>query len=152
MFSCGRIGLTAKLSLCLLGLPMFQACLSGSEGAEAGQKHALPEEKYVNEENEKSTAKTDSQIQGAIDDLAKEISVASSAISVVSKRVVTWSDGSLGCPEKGLAYTQQLIPGVQLILAAGETHYYFHGRSEGPLKFCRKPKAKGVIKAPRSEI
>jgi hypothetical protein len=32
----------------------------------------------------------------------------------------TWSDGSLGCPQPGMYYTQALVPGWQVILRAGE--------------------------------
>lgn len=32
----------------------------------------------------------------------------------------TWSDGSLGCPQPGMYYTQALVPGWQVLVRAGE--------------------------------
>ena len=33
---------------------------------------------------------------------------------------VTWNDGSLGCPEPGMFYTQALVDGYHVILQAGD--------------------------------
>lgn len=47
---------------------------------------------------------------------------------------VTWNDGSLGCPAPGHAYTQALIPGMQvLVTAAGRTFDYRFGRDDTPV-------------------
>jgi len=32
---------------------------------------------------------------------------------------VTWNDGSLGCPQPGMTYTQALVPGWRLLVEAG---------------------------------
>ena len=43
-----------------------------------------------------------------------------------SAESVTWSDGSLGCPQPGVMYTQALVPGwrVRLRGPAGEMDYH----------------------------
>jgi hypothetical protein len=68
-------------------------------------------------------------VQMAIDELASRLSVDASAVKVVSASAVMWRDGSLGCPEPGVAYIQVLIEGYQIILEhAGQTYDY---RSDG---------------------
>lgn len=49
--------------------------------------------------------------------------VAGDDLVVISSRSVTWNDGSLGCPEPGMAYTQALVPGMHVVVAVGETQY-----------------------------
>lgn len=39
---------------------------------------------------------------------------------------VVWSDGSLGCPQPGVFYTQATVPGYSLVLQSGETTYDYH--------------------------
>jgi hypothetical protein len=38
---------------------------------------------------------------------------------VLRDQAVTWPDGSLGCPEPGVVYTQALVPGYWVVLDAG---------------------------------
>jgi hypothetical protein len=52
----------------------------------------------------------------ALADLAHRLAVDAAAIVVVSSEDVTWSDGSLGCPEPGMRYTQALVNGTRVIL------------------------------------
>jgi hypothetical protein len=40
-------------------------------------------------------------------------------IVVLRDQAVTWPDGSLGCPEPGVVYTQALVPGYWVVLDAG---------------------------------
>lgn len=44
-----------------------------------------------------------------------------------------FTDGSLGCPESGLSYTQALIDGMRVVVTAGDVRYdYRFGTSEIP--------------------
>ena len=45
---------------------------------------------------------------------------------VKSARKVTWSDGSMGCPQPGMFYTQALVPGYLLVVSddGDEVHYH----------------------------
>jgi len=49
-----------------------------------------------------------------------------SAVQVVRAEAVTWRDGSMGCPEPGMMYTQALVPGYRVVLSAGGREYHFH--------------------------
>lgn len=60
---------------------------------------------------------------------------------VVLRRVeeVTWSDGSLGCAEKGTTYTQALVDGHRIVLEVDGREYEFHdGRGRAPF-LCEHP-------------
>jgi hypothetical protein len=45
--------------------------------------------------------------------------VPATALVVLRDEAVTWPDGSLGCPEPGVVYTQALVPGYWVVLDAG---------------------------------
>jgi hypothetical protein len=71
-------------------------------------------------------ASVQSLIDQAVADLAKRLSVTPSEIEVVSSEEVIWNDGSLGCPEPGMAYIQILIEGHRIILKHGDKTYDYH--------------------------
>lgn len=54
----------------------------------------------------------------AIADLAGRTGIDKTAISVVLVEEVVWSDGSHGCPQPGMAYTQVLTDGLRIVLEA----------------------------------
>ncbi|MFZ0015637.1 MAG: hypothetical protein WAL25_16145, partial [Acidimicrobiia bacterium] len=43
-----------------------------------------------------------------VDDASRRLGIDVGAVEVLSSESVTWSDGSLGCPEPGMFYTQAL--------------------------------------------
>jgi hypothetical protein len=63
----------------------------------------------------------------AREDLARRLSLPAASIEVVEAQSVVWRDGSLGCPEPGMAYTQALVEGTLIHLRAGERDFYYHG-------------------------
>ncbi|MPV38528.1 hypothetical protein [Georgenia subflava] len=78
-------------------------------------------------------------VRTAVDDLAGRTGVDPGEIAVVVFETVTWSDGSIGCPEPGKAYTQALVDGRRLVLAAGGSEFAYHGEGQGPLAYCASP-------------
>ncbi|MGH3464600.1 MAG: hypothetical protein ACRDP9_24295 [Kribbellaceae bacterium] len=76
----------------------------------------------------------------AIDDLAKRLSVEPAEIAVVSAQEVTWSDGSLGCPEPGMNYAQVLTEGSLIVLESGGRRYEYHSAAGKPPFYCENPK------------
>lgn len=79
-------------------------------------------------------------IQAAIADLAGRLDVPSGDIEVVAVSEVTWSDGSLGCPQPGVNYTQALANGQRVVLAAGGRTYEYHSGPNRPLFYCADPR------------
>jgi hypothetical protein len=58
--------------------------------------------------------------------LAEQLNVDEATIEVVWAGRVTWSDTSLGCPEKGKMYAQVLTPGYQVLLRVEGKDYEVH--------------------------
>ena len=72
-------------------------------------------------------------------DLAARLGVDPAQVTVVSSEEVTWRDGSLGCPEPGMLYTQALIPGHRTILEAAGKQYDYHSGANRPPFLCENP-------------
>ena len=59
--------------------------------------------------------------------------------TVVAAERVTWSDGSLGCPQPGQMYTQALVEGVRIVVASGDRTLHYHGSVDGEPGYCEDP-------------
>lgn len=68
---------------------------------------------------------------------------------LVDVQRVTWPDGSLGCPRKGMRYPQVLVPGWRITLRAGERSFDYHASSAGGLVHC--PPGQGQAPLPDSQ-
>lgn len=79
------------------------------------------------------------QSEAAVADLAERLDVDPAEVSVVSVEAVTWSDGSLGCPEPGMMYPQVLTEGVRIVLEVDGQQYRYHGGAAGDPSFCARP-------------
>jgi hypothetical protein len=77
-------------------------------------------------------------VVAAVEDLAGRLGIEPDAVTVIDARAVTWPDGSLGCPEPGMMYTQVLVDGMLVVLEADGRHYEYHGGD--PLFLCEQPK------------
>jgi hypothetical protein len=60
-------------------------------------------------------------------------------IEVVLAEPVVWSDGSIGCPEPGMMYTQALVDGYRIVLDVDGDEVAFHGQSAQPPFRCDGP-------------
>jgi hypothetical protein len=58
-----------------------------------------------------------------IADAARRAGVDPADVTVLSAEARTWGDGSLGCPEAGMSYTQVQVDGYQAIVSAGSNTY-----------------------------
>ena len=74
-----------------------------------------------------------------IADAASGSGVDPSDVDVVTAEAVTWSDGSLGCPEPGMMYTQALVPGYRVVLEIDGEQLHFHSGSSGEFSLCENP-------------
>lgn len=75
----------------------------------------------------------------AVSQLAEALGVKVSDININVIETVTWRDGSLGCPQPGMGYTQALVPGVRVILEHDGELYYYHGTKPDNLFYCENP-------------
>jgi hypothetical protein len=75
-------------------------------------------------------------VEAARADLAQRNGVALEAVSVVRAREVDWPDSALGCPEEGMAYTQAVVSGYQVILQIDGRVFDYHAGSDGEVFLC----------------
>lgn len=72
-------------------------------------------------------------IRVALADAMRHTGIDAAELRVTTAETVTWSDGSLGCPQPGMIYTQALVPGYRIrIDAAGDTLDYHAGQRGSP--------------------
>ena len=68
-----------------------------------------------------------SVVDPVVAEVARLASVPVDQVVVVSAEEVTFPDGSLGCPQPGMVYTQALVDGYKIVAEAGGTTYDFRG-------------------------
>jgi hypothetical protein len=68
-----------------------------------------------------------SVIEPVVADIAKLAGIPADQVTVISAEAVTFPDGSLGCPQPGMAYTQALVDGYKIVAEAGGKTYDFRG-------------------------
>lgn len=113
-----------------------------AEGVEAPVRPTATEEAMMEtpsspdgpeQEQEQEQLQQLPQVEVAMADLAQRLGVAADAIDVVEVEAVTWPDGSLGCPQPDMAYTQVPQDGLRIRLrAGGETYAYHSGGGREP--------------------
>ena len=82
------------------------------------------------------------QVATAVADVAARTGVTANAVTVTQASIVDWSDGSVGCPAEGRAYTQAIVPGILILLEADGEIYRYHGRDGGDVFHCPNDRAK----------
>ena len=65
-------------------------------------------------------------VERARADLAGRLDVPVQEVTVVERVEKTWPDGSLGCPQPGMNYTQALVEGSLLVLEVDGKRYNYH--------------------------
>jgi hypothetical protein len=78
-------------------------------------------------------------IEKAKEDLAQRLSISTSDIVLVDAKEVVWSDGSLGCPQPGMMYTQVLTPGYLIKLKYDIRDFEYHAGKNRSLTYCKNP-------------
>jgi hypothetical protein len=84
------------------------------------------------------------QVATAVADAAARTGVTANAFTVTRASIVNWSDGSVGCPEEGRAYTQAIVSGILILLEADGEIYHYHGRDGGDVFYCPNDRAKAA--------
>lgn len=75
-------------------------------------------------------------VQQAMADLAERLGVDPAEITVVRVEEVDWPDGSLGCPQPGMLYTQALVNGSFIQLQVDNQTYNYHSGGARPPLLC----------------
>jgi hypothetical protein len=74
-------------------------------------------------------------------DAAQRAAVALDDVKVLTVESVTWSDGSLGCPEPGMMYTQALVRGYRIRVDAAGTPMTYHTGATSTFVLCPPERA-----------
>lgn len=69
-------------------------------------------------------------------DASRYAGTAPEQVKLVSADSVTWSDGSLGCPQPGRSYTQALVAGWRIRVEAGGEVLDYHASQRGQWVWC----------------
>jgi len=72
---------------------------------------------------------------------AKLTNVPREQLVIVRAEPVVWNDGSLGCPEPGMMYTQALVNGYWVVIEAGGQKYDFRVGRGSTFSLC--PRGQG---------
>jgi hypothetical protein len=76
-------------------------------------------------------------------DAAKHLDVPESSVVLTRAEQVTWSDGSLGCPQPGMGYSQALVPGYRIVARTAERELTYHTDTQATAVRCQEPLPKG---------
>jgi hypothetical protein len=83
-------------------------------------------------------------------DAAGRAGVAASEVEVVTAVERTWPDGSWGCPQPGMAYTQVVVDGYQVVVRAGGRTFDYRGAGPGLFRLCLAPRSPSPGTGPAS--
>lgn len=75
-------------------------------------------------------------VQAALAAAAAGSGIAVDELKVTEVQRVTWLDGSLGCPQPDLFYTQALVPGYRILIDAGGQVLDVHADTLGQVLLC----------------
>lgn len=78
----------------------------------------------------------DALLNKIIADLSQHLGVQRSALEVIRGEAVVWNDGSLGCPQPGMFYTQALVNGYWVVLQIGEEKFDYRASESGHFIRC----------------
>jgi hypothetical protein len=142
-----RRGGSAEALIAALMLASTAGCAAGQNDAgpakpAAAQRTAEPpavapsKQPGADMPTQARTPALEAQVQAALADAARRTGLDAGALEVASAQAVTWSDGSLGCPEPGMLYTQALVPGYRIRIVAGERTLDYHAGLRGAPRLC----------------
>lgn len=80
-------------------------------------------------------------VKAALEDAARQTGIAVASLRVTRLERVTWLDGSLGCPEPDMMYTQALVPGFRIRIEAGGKSLDYHADAGGTVLLCPPERA-----------
>jgi hypothetical protein len=80
-------------------------------------------------------------VAAAIADTAERAKVDPAEVVIAAWSPVTFTSGAMGCPQKGMSYTQSLVEGELLLLRVDSSLYQYHAPAGGPFTYCANPSA-----------
>jgi len=134
--------LLSPILLLALALASCASPLAGSPSPDASSDPSRPavsppELATIPPSDAPVTGEVPSEIMAdLVADAAERTGEESDAIEVVQAAAVTWTDGSLDCPEPGMLYTQALVDGYHVILRGGDEELDYRVTAGGGFRLC----------------
>ncbi len=130
----------ASLLLAALALTLGGCAsqLRASPSSEPGRPvRSAPELPTVPPSDEPVTGEVPAEIMAdLVADAAERTGADAEAFEVVQAMAITWNDGSLGCPEPGMAYTMALVEGYHVILESADEELDYRVTADGGFRLC----------------
>ena len=131
---------------CILGATLLTACREpaqdtqpGGDSVPAANREAPPmaeKSPPPGNANLASTSMPRKILNAMVADLATRLAVPTESIAVLKGVPVAWNDGSMGCPQPGMAYAQVITDGYWAVLEANGRRYSYHANSRGGFRLC----------------
>lgn len=139
------MSLQAAVVIALAATITLVGCGAGDDDPAMDSRDApdgdVSEDRGSDEDEASSDALLGEEVMAAIDDLADEQGVDPAAVEVRVTELVTWPDSALGCPEPDGMYTQALVDGYRIVLAAEGSEFFYHGEQGSAPFRCEDPQA-----------
>jgi hypothetical protein len=129
-----------------LFLVLFTAACAAEQGPSADETATPDPSRPVRSAPELSTAPPSAALvtgevpadllADLVADAAERTATEPDAVQLIQAEAVTWNDGSLGCPEPGMFYTQALVDGYHVILRAGDEELDYRVGAAGGFRVC----------------
>jgi hypothetical protein len=133
-----------------LACALLLAFLAACAGPAADQPRSVPTRPIVSPDTISSidgspvTGEVPSAMLDAIvADAAAQTGIDEAEIEVIRAEQVTWNDGSLGCPEPGMLYTQALVEGYHVVLDVDGEELDYRADAAGRFRICENPDRSG---------
>lgn len=77
-----------------------------------------------------------SLMDAILQDVSQRTGAQPAQVKVIRAQAVVWNDGSLGCPQPGMFYTQALVRGFWVVLELDGKTYDYHAAESGYFVLC----------------
>jgi hypothetical protein len=119
--------------LALLSLGVGSAAVSGAAmppGLDAYHRPAV--NLKMSDTSPTRPLSLESLVQAALLDAERVTGKPRADLRVLDAAAVDWPDGSAGCPEPGVLYTQAVVPGYRIRIQAGDAVLNYHATRHSP--------------------
>src|SRR5262245_15102184 len=124
----------------LVACALVAACGSGGGTAAPGSDTGSPPASEPSETQPMPTSDDQAALLDPVrTDAATRTGVPADQVVIQGLVPVTWSDGSLGCPQPGMVYTQAEVNGWQATVVAGGVTLDYRIRGPGQFIVCETP-------------